>query len=240
MLETMKEILLVIGRVVTILPLLLLITLYMGKRAIGELPVFDFLVIITLASVVGADIADPNIHHFPTVIAIIAIGILQRVVAKWKISNRKVNRFVSFEPTVVIQNGQLLNDNLKKIRYSIENILQMLREKDIFDINEVETAIIEANGSISVLKKPEYNYVTVKDMQIHSAPTGLSFPVILEGTIYTDVLQEFNLNEIWLIKQLSHQGVYDMKDVFFASIDRNYNLHVSLKDPNVVVPKIKH
>lgn len=96
MLELLKDVALVLGRVVTILPLLLFVTLFMGKRAIGELPVFDFLIIITLGAVVGADIADPDIHHLSTVITIITIGILQKIVTNWKISNRKLRKLLTF------------------------------------------------------------------------------------------------------------------------------------------------
>ena len=183
MLEFMKDILIIFVRIVTILPLLLFITLFMGKRAIGELPVFDFLIIIILGALVGADIADPNIKHLPTAIAIIFIGIFQRIVANWKISNRKIGRLLTFEPTVVLQNGKFVHKNLKKIRYSIDNILQMLREKNIFDINEVETAIIEANGALSLLKKPQKNSVTLEDMNIIKPTSSISFPVIVEGTV---------------------------------------------------------
>jgi uncharacterized membrane protein YcaP (DUF421 family) len=240
-LETTKDLLLILGRIITILPLLLIITLFMGKRAIGELPIFDFLVILTLGAVVGADIADPSIKHLPTAIAIIGIGILQMIVAKWKISNRKIGRLFTFEPTVVIQNGKFLNKNLKKIRYSIDNILQMLREKGIFDITEVETAIIEASGSLSVLKKPEKNSVTLEDLNIVKTTSAISFPVIVEGTIYSNVLKDFNLNEAWIEQQLSHKRNIDIKNVFFASINRNLELHISLKDErNINIPPIRH
>lgn len=213
----------------------------MGKRAIGELPIFDLLIIVILGAVVGADIADPDINHFPTAIAIIAIGIIQKVVAKWKISNRKIGRLITFEPTVVIQNGKLIKNNLKKIRYSIDNILQMLREKNVFDINEVETAIIEANGALSVLKKPQKNTVTLEDMKIVKTTPSISFPVILEGTIYSNVLRDFNLNETWLEQQLAYQGVNEISHVFFASINRKHELHVSLKDEHTLnIPPIKH
>ncbi|TFE01493.1 DUF421 domain-containing protein [Jeotgalibacillus salarius] len=241
MLESIKDILLVFGRIITILPLLLVVTLFMGKRAIGELPIFDFLIILTLGAVVGADIADPNIDHLPTAAAVIALGILQKVVAKWKISNRKIGRLLTFEPTVIIQNGKFLNKNMKKIRYSIDNILQMLREKSIFDISEVETAIIEANGSLSVLKIPQKNSVTLEDMKMAKTTSAISFPLIVEGTIYSSVLKDFNLNEAWLQHQLSEKGIVDIRDVFFASMNRELELHVSLKDEkNVNVPVIKH
>lgn len=241
MLEFMKDMLLILGRIVTIIPLLLFTTLFMGKRAIGELPVFDFLIVIILGALVGADIAEPDIKHLPTAFAIIAIGVFQRIVTRWKISNRKIGRLLTFEPTVVLQNGKFVNGNLKKIRYSIDNILQMLREKDVFDINEVETAIIEANGALSVLKKPQKNSVTLEDMNIIKPTSTISFPVIVEGTLYTDVLRDVNLDEAWLQQELDNQGVNELKDVFFASINRNRELHISLKnEKNLAIPTIKH
>lgn len=241
MFEFMSDSLLVLGRIITILPLLLFMTLFMGKRTIGELPVFDYLIIITLGAVAGADIADPNIKHLPTAVAIIAIAIFQRIIANWKITNRKVGRLLTFEPTVVIQNGKFLEKNLKKIRYSIDNILQMLREKNVFDITEVETAIIEANGALSVLKKPQKNFVTLDDMKIVKTTSAIAFPVIVEGSIYSDILRDFKLNQAWLREQLSYQGVNDLKEVFFASINRDLELHVSLKDErNLTIPHIKH
>ena len=241
MLEFMKDILIVLVRIITILPLLLFTTLFMGKRAIGEIPVFDFLIVIILGAVVGADIADPNIEHLPTVITIIFIGVFQRIVAKWKISNRKIGKLLTLEPTVVIQDGKFVVKNLKKIRFSIDNILQMLREKNVFDINEVETAIIEGNGALSVLKKPEKNSVTREDMNIVNTTSSIAFPVIIEGNIYSDVLRNVNLSEAWLIQQLSAQGVNDINNVFFASINRNLELHVSLKNEHhLTIPPIKH
>ncbi len=239
--DFLKDMLIVLLRIVTILPLLLFITLFMGKRAIGQLPVFDFLIVVTLGAVVGADIADPNIEHLPTAFAIIALGVLQRVVAKWKIKSRKIDQFITFEPTIVIQNGKLLDKNLRKIRYSIDNIIQMLREKNVFDINDVETAIIEANGSLSVLKKPLKNTVTLEDMNIQKTRSSISFPLVAEGKIYNNVLSYFSLNEVWLQQQIVAHGVHNINDIFFASINDRQELHICLRDENnVQIPPIKH
>lgn len=241
MFEYVSDSLLIFGRIVTILPLLLFLTLFMGKRAIGELPIFDYLIIITLGAVVGADIADPNIKHFPTALAIIFIAIFQRFITYWKIKNRKVGRLLTFEPTIVIQDGILLDRNLKKLRYSIDSVLQMLREKNVFDISEVETAIIEANGGLSVLKKPEKHPLTKEDMKIVRAASTIALPIIVEGAIYTEILNDFNVNRIWLQEQLSKRGIHNLDDVFFASINGDLQLHISLKgDSNVLIPKLKH
>ena len=241
MLDFLKEIALILLRIITILPLLLFITIFMGKRVIGELPIFDFLVVIILGAVVGADIADPNIEHFPTVIAIIAIALLQKGVAKWKLSNRKIGRLLTFEPTIVVQDGKFVTTNLEKIHYSIDNILQMLREKEVFDIKDVETAIVEANGSLSVWKKPSKNTVTREDMNIIQTASSISYPIIVEGTMYEEVLEKFNVDDFWLKQQLSYQGVVELDSVFYASINKNHEVHISLKDDrNILIPPIKH
>ncbi|MFD1040107.1 DUF421 domain-containing protein [Virgibacillus byunsanensis] len=228
--DMLKEILVILGRIITILPLLLVVTMLMGKRAIGELPVFDFLIIITLGAVVGADIADPNIHHIPTAVAIIAIASLQIIVAKWKITNRKIGKLATFEPTIVIQNGKFLDKNMKKIRYSIDNILQMLREKGVFDLNDVEIALIEANGSLSVLKKASKHPVTPGDLNLVKSTSSVTFPVIIEGNVYSDVLQGLDLTESWLMEQLSNRKIDSLNDIFYASINYDHQLHISLKN----------
>ena len=99
--------------------------------------------------------ADPNISHIHTAFAIIAIDLFQKFVALLVINKRKIGKWITFEPTVVLKDGQILVKNSKAIRYSIDNILQMLRQKDIFDIAEVQLAIIESNGDISVQKNRE-------------------------------------------------------------------------------------
>ncbi|SET22865.1 Uncharacterized membrane protein YcaP, DUF421 family [Oceanobacillus limi] len=241
MVETLKDLGTTLIRIITILPLLLFMTLFMGKRAIGELPIFDFLIVLTLGAVVGADIADPSIQHLPTALAIISLAIFQRIVSKLKISNRRLGKMITFEPTVVIYNGKFLDKNMKKVRYSIDNILQMLRGKGVFDINEVETAVIEANGSLSVLKKPRKNPVTVEDMNIPSKTTTITFPIIVEGKTYTSILNEFNLNEEWLNQQLLEKGIKSREEVFYASINRKLQLHVSITNESTTnTPSFRH
>jgi uncharacterized membrane protein YcaP (DUF421 family) len=239
--ETGKETLIVIGRILTILPLLLFVAIYMGKRAIGELPIFDFLIVLTLGSVVGADIADPEVQHFQTGVAIIVIALLQKTVSKLKIANRKIGRLLTFEPTIIIQNGKLLKNNLKSINYSIDNVLQMLREKDIFDVDDVETAIIESSGAISVYKKPPKQIATAGDLGIIASSSGIAVPVIMEGKIYQNVLHEYNVNDKWLEQQLKSRGIHDSNTVFYASINKQLDLHVSLKEENPsFIPSLYH
>jgi uncharacterized membrane protein YcaP (DUF421 family) len=228
--DIIKDSFMLLGRIITILPLMLVITLIMGKRSIAELPVFDFLVIIVLGAVVGADIADPNIEHIHTAVAIVLIGIFHVIVSRLKIKYRKFGHIITFEPTIVIQDGKFVVKNLRKIRYSIDNILQMLREKDVFDINDVHLGIIEASGNISVLKKTNKSEVTVEDMNLTRAHPSLTYPVIIEGVVYDNVLAKLNLTENWLNQQLNYLKIKDIDEIFFASINEKREFHATLKN----------
>lgn len=218
--EIWKEILLIGGRLVTIMPLMLFVTIFMGKRSIAEVPVFDFLIIITLGAVVGADIAEPKVPHMHTALAVLAIGLMQYIVSKFVLKNRRFGRLITFEPTVVISDGKFLDSKLRHIRYSVDNILMMLRENDVFDLAEVQLAIIEANGRLTVIKKKEQK-------------TSISYPVVVEGRVYQDVLQNLNLSESWLRDELKKRGVNDLDALFFVSANEAGDLNLSLKGEKI-------
>lgn len=226
--ELVKEIGILIIRTFTILPLMLFVTLMMGKRSIAELPVFDLLIVLTLGSVVGADLADPTVGHIPTAVAIVLLGLFQILVAKWKISNRKVGRLLTFEPTIVIHNGTYIVENIKKIRYSMDTIQYMLRGKDVFDVRDVQIGIIEANGQLTVVKMPNKSNVTIEDLNLMKNSASFSYPVIVEGTLYSDVLKKLNVTEEWLDEQLNQMDIQDINAIFFASINENSELSISL------------
>lgn len=236
----MDELFRIILRVLTILPLLLIVTMYMGKRAIGQLPLFDFLIIITLASVTGADIADPDIEHLHTIVAILVIALLQRIVSYFIIKKRWFGHFMTFEPTVVVENGVLILKNIEQIRYSIDNILQMLREKDIFDLSTVKLGIVEANGKLTVYRNPENSLVTLEDIYTAKRSSNLAYPVMMEGKVYTNILKGLGLNTAWLHNELKKKGISRPEEVVFASVNEDKELHVSLKNADLKGPPLQH
>ncbi|WP_411954255.1 DUF421 domain-containing protein [Alkalibacillus sp. S2W] len=239
MMETLQQSLVVIGRVVTILPLLLLMTLFMGKRTIGEMPVFDVLIIISLGSIVGADLADPSISHIYTAVAIVAVAFLQKTITALKLRFRKFGRLITFEPTVVIQNGQVLKRNMKRIGYSIDNVLQLLREKEVFDISTVQTAVIEPSGHLSVLKTSADSPVTREDLSITNQPAQIALPVILEGRIYEQTLAEVGVDQAWLMDQLQLRAI-KFEDIFYATLNKQQELNISLNQDHQRIPNILH
>ncbi|RAS75159.1 DUF421 domain-containing protein [Priestia endophytica] len=239
--ELLKELMLIFGRIVTIIPLLLVVTLVMGRRAIGELPVFDFLVVLVLGSVVGTDIADPSVEHLHTAVTIVLIALLQRLIAKLAISFRKFGKIITFDPTVVIKDGQISRTNIKKIRYSLDNILQMLRENGVFDITHVHLGIIESNGKLTVYKHPANDVVTINDLGIEKSLDGIAYPVVIEGKVYRKVLTDLHLTDEWLNQELKKKGIKDINRIFLATINERNDMYVSLYDSNPVIkPDVIH
>jgi uncharacterized membrane protein YcaP (DUF421 family) len=214
-------------RIFSIMALVLILILKTGRRKIGELPVFDFLSIIILGSVVGADIADPQIKHLPTAYSVVLIVIIQNSISYFVIKSRKFGRKVTFEPIVVIQNGEFIKENMKKLKYSIENICMFLREKGVFDLNEVEFAIIEDSGNLSVLKKSQFQTVTPHDLQIPTPYKGMALPLILDGKVYEKNLHKLNLELNWLKSSLKDRGIDSFEEVFFAELNTQGDLFVS-------------
>ncbi|MYL35597.1 DUF421 domain-containing protein [Pontibacillus yanchengensis] len=213
----------------------------MGKRSIGELPVFDFLVILVLGSVVGADIADPEINHIHTVVAMIGIAILQKIIIHLKLKHRRVGKLLTFEPIVVIYNGKFIMENMKKISYSIDNVLQMLREKNVFHTEDVEMAIIEANGKMSLKLHPSKESVLREDLSIYKQGKNFELPVILDGEIQYDLLGWLDKSEEWLIQQLIALGEPNPELLFYVGFTQNQQLIISKKhQPTDQIPPIEH
>ncbi|MPN14006.1 hypothetical protein SDC9_161332 [bioreactor metagenome] len=214
-------------RIVSIMALFLFLILKTGRRKLGELPVYDFLSVIVIGSVIGADIAEPDIPHLPTMFAVVLLIALQFLVSKLLINNKKIARKITFGPTVIIQKGQFIKANMKRLKYPVENVLMALREKDIFDLNEVEYAIIEGSGNISVLKKSQFLPLTPSDMKLQPGSKGLSVPLITDGQVHDDNLRQLKRDRAWLAAQLNQAGIEDFSEVFYADYSEGGSLYVS-------------
>ena len=223
-------------RIFFIMGLLLYLVRITGRRKIGELPVFDFLAIIVVGNVVGGDIAEPKVPQMPTAYAVVLIIAIQYVMSYFTIKSRKFGKKVTFSPIVVIQNGQFIKSNMKKIRYSIDNIQMYLREKGIFDINEVEFAIVEDSGNISVMKKSQYQPLTPSDMNIPTKYKGISTPLVIQGKVQEDNLRNLKFDRSWLESQLKNNNINKVEEVFYLDINSEGKLYISKEvEPDNIV-----
>jgi len=203
-------------RTILLYAVILLIFRLMGKREIGELSILDLVVFVMLAemAVMGIDKYEEPI--FIAIVPMILILVIQVLSAFFSLKSRKFRRLMDGEPTIIIKNGNILESEMKKQRYTFDDLLMQLREKDIRHISEVEFALLESNGKLSVFKK---------DKKI----SGFTVPLILEGEIEYEKLDEINKTEQWLYEELRRKGITDIKDVAFCSFD-NGNLFVNRFD----------
>ncbi|WP_097026900.1 DUF421 domain-containing protein [Clostridium peptidivorans] len=205
---------------------LLIFTKILGKEQISQLTFFDYILGITIGSVAATLTTDLSSRAWPHWIGLItwaALGYLMQIITlKW----RYAAKYIEGEPTIVIMNGKIMEDALKKVKYTTAEILELLRNKEVFNLNEVDYAIIEPNGEISILKKPEYLPLTPKDMKIKVKPSGIATEMIYEGVVIEENLRQLNKDTKWLLKELKKHGVKDPSEVFLLTLDPGGNVYI--------------
>jgi len=206
----------VIFRTVAAFVLLMITSRILGKQTISNMTFHDFVSGITLGAIAANLAFNEKLNHWLTVVSLLIFFGISYFVSKIALKSRTWNRWVSGTPTVVIENGKILEANMRKIRYTMDSLVQSLREKGIFNPEEVEYACLEDHGKLSVKKKSDYEWVTRKDLKLHAAAVK-SFPVelIMDGMIIEDNLAHNGLTVQWL-EQLLQQRNKSVSDVFYA------------------------
>lgn len=223
----LQTILYAVMRGVVAFILLLAVTRFIGRKAISQMTYFDFAVAITL----GALTANLGLGSKPTFVdtssVIITMGVM--AVATGYLSTKlfRFRKLVNSEPVVVIQNGKLVEANLQKTRTTLHDLTSWLRAKNVFNIADVEFAILENDGQLSVLLKSQNRPVTPKDLKIPTAYEGLVKQLVIDGNIMQENLRDAHLDEDWLRAELKKQGIDDVEEVFFAALDTTGKLFVS-------------
>lgn len=205
---------------------LLVFTRFLGKKQISQLTLFDYVLGITIGSIAATMTTDLSSRAWPH-----WVGLLTWVAAGLGVDflttkSRYAAEYIEGEPTIIIMNGKILEDNMRKLRYNATNLQQQLRGKDIFDLNEVHFAVLEPNGELSVLKKPELQPVTPKDMKIPVSNTGIGIDLIYDGVIIDINLKQINRSRKWLKSELKKYGVKNPSEVFLATFEASGSLYV--------------
>lgn len=222
----MSEGLIVLVRAVIAFFTLLIFTKILGKQQISQLTFFDYVLGITIGSIAASLTTDLSSRAWPHWVGLLVWSLLgylmEYITMKW----RYAAKYIEGEPAIVIMNGKIMEDVLRKMKYRVSDILEQLRNKDIFDLSEVDFAIIEPNGQISVLKKPEYQPLTPKDMNIQTSFKGISTELIYDGILIEENLRQLEKDKKWLLRQLKQQGIHDVSEVFLATLDPSGSLYI--------------
>lgn len=229
----------VILRSITSFVLLLIGARILGKQTISQMTIFDFVAAISLGAI-SANLAfntSIKVHH--TIIAFtIYVGIIF-LISIISLKNRKGRKFLAGDPTIVMQNGKVLEGNMKKMRYTLDYLNQQLRERDVFNIEEVLYAIVETNGTLTVLKKPQFRNVTRQDLMIAVMPEQkLPIELIMDGEIIIKNLEENNLSLSWLESELKKRNL-TKHNVVYAVMTANGTMYVDTFKDHIHSPMDK-
>jgi len=212
---------------------LLIFARILGKEQISQLTFFDYILGITIGSIAATLTTDLSSRAWPHWVGLITWSVLGYLMEILSLKWRYAAKYLEGEPVIVIMNGKIMEDVLKKIRYTAAEILELLRNKEVFNVNEVAYAIIEPNGEISILKKPEYLPLTLKDMNIKAKPSGIGTEIIYEGIIIEENLRQLNKDAKWLLKELKKHGINDPSEVFLFTLDPGGNLYIDKYEDHI-------
>lgn len=182
----------------------------MGKREVGQLGIIDLIVSILIAELVAISIENYKDSIFITIGPIVVLVILEIVLGFISVKSRRINKIMGGKPTIIISHGKLIYNNLISQRLSIDDLLLQLRQKEIRSIEDVEYAFLETNGKLSIFK---YGAFKMKK--------DIPMPVIIEGVIQYDILDELNKSEEWLNDVLKENNV-SLNEVFYALVKKTY------------------
>jgi len=202
---------------------------FLPHRSGGQIAGYDFTFFWMMGGITAGPLFESKISVINTVAVIVVLYALHYLFSYAIVKNRAFARLIIGEAVPLIVRGKVLRQNLKKNLLPLEILLSELRTVDAPNLNEIEEAILETNGHVSVMKKSQYSPVTAQDLNISTS--GGSFPVLLinDGKLVTANLCKSGYDENWLLNQLRKQGMTDVGEVYVAMLDSNGILYCSQK-----------
>jgi len=196
---------------------LLVFARLLGKQQISQLTFFDYVLGITIGSIAASLSVDLTSRAWPHWVGLFTWAAIVFILQWISLKSPHAAKYLVGEPSIIIMNGQIMEDNMRKIRYTTSDLLEQLRDKGVFDLTQVAYAVLETNGQLSVLLKPEFQPATPSDLNINPQNVGLGVEVISNGVIIEENLKKVQLDRLWLKNQLEKQGIKYPSEVFLAT-----------------------
>lgn len=209
---------------------LLIVMRIMGKREIGGLAPIDLVVTIIMAELAAIPIQDPQVPILVGAVSIATIMLLQLGLSSLSLRNRRWRTLLNGRPSVIVHGGKLLPQEMKKVRYTIDDLLEQLRRQGYAGLSEVEVAVLETDGNLSVIPKSQHRPLRPKDLNIPTSYEGMSLPIITDGEIEYEYLKACDLDMTWLRQELQKRGIHDHRDVLCAILDTDGTLFVQRRE----------
>jgi len=213
-----------------ILYLIVLIALrLMGKREIGQLQPYELVITMMIADLASVPMQEIGIPLFHGIVPILALLTSQIILSYINIKSGWLRKITCGEPTVLIQKGKIMEDRLKKQRYTIDGLMEELRANGVFSLEDVEYAILETSGQISIIKKPEKSPTTKEDLNITPQYVGYPRPLIIDGAFIDKNLEIMGITEKEVEKYLKSQNT-TYQNVFILMYDESKKFFMQIKD----------
>jgi len=231
----MSEWMHIIVRSILFVVTLFAITKLGGKKQLAELSFFEYVSGITIGSIAGEVIMGLEGNMFHGVLAVVIFGGFRYLVDVLSIKSKSFRDVIEGKATVLIKDGKVLEENMKKEKYTIDELNSLLRQKNVFKTADVEFAVLEPKGDLSVLLKKEMQPVTPKDLHLNVAPEKETHTIIMDGEVLNDPLTAAGKNRGWLDIELANFGV-TLDNVFIGQVDSYGELTIDTYDDQLQVP----
>ena len=210
----------------------------MGKRQVGQLQPYELVIVIMLSALAAIPMSNVDIPMVYALIPIVTLVFIHALLSYLALKSEKARGVICGTPSVLIENGKILEPELKRLRYNINELVEQLRAKNIPNIGDVEFAILETNGQLSVIPKSQKRPVMPADMNLSTQYEGLPTTLIIDGYVFEKNLSKMNLSKEWLLGELKTFVIQRTKDVLFASLDSEGKLFFQKKE-NSTYERIK-
>ncbi|NIK11265.1 DUF421 domain-containing protein [Alkalibacillus almallahensis] len=211
-----EEIILLVIRTIGVYIAIYLLFRFMGKREIGELSVMDLVIFIMLAEIGILSIERTDDSFLVLLTPMLVLFVIQRVTAWLSLKNHRVRSLLDGQPSIIIRHGKIDEEVMKKQRYNLDDLMVQLREKGAVNLKEVELAILETSGKLSVFTRDDQ-------------PLNYFEPVILDGKWQEKALDQHQVTKEDILKQLKHHGIEQIDKISFAQIQQDGSIHIDLQ-----------
>ncbi|WP_394231914.1 DUF421 domain-containing protein [Niallia oryzisoli] len=224
----MPEYVIVIGRAALSFIVLFTLARILGKKQISQLTFFDYVVGIAIGDMASTISIDRSMKFINGVIGLLVYTGLSLLIVYGALKSFKFRDLVESSPSILIKDGKIMEDTLAKHRLTFDDLLNGLRVQGAFNLSEVEMAILETDGQISVMKKPQYQSITPNDIGIHVDEDHGPSLIIVDGFFLEKRLTYLGYSKEWFLDEIKKQGAEDVKDVFFAHLNSDGTVYVDL------------
>lgn len=225
----MQQFILVAWKSLLIFAMLIFLTRVIGRKLLSQMSFFDYVIGITIGTIAGSYVVQA-VEGMWVLLSPLILTLCTIAFGYMNMKSIHIRKITEGEPVVVVQNGKILDKNLSRLRYHIDDLEMQLRDKGVFNFGDVEFAVLEPHGQLSVLKKTQNQPLTPKDLKLQTQYQGLATEIIKDGVVFDKNLKQNNLSFDWLYQELKKRNIDSVSNIVYAAVNTDGSLFIDLKD----------